>query len=92
MPLSPMADHQVGALNLGIAGPVLDLGGGGQLTSGFDALHQQWFQHRAAGIDTSGVACRTRADDQHPNVTCFGHFIPRGRRYLTEDIDTAALG
>ncbi len=66
-------DHQVRALNLGVAGPVLDLRGDRQLAAGLDALDQDRFQHGAAGIDAGGIAGRARADDQDLAVTCLGH-------------------
>ena len=67
------ADHQVRTLHLGIAGPVLDFGGGGQLATRLHALNKDRFQHGAAGINTRRVAGRTGPDDQNFCMSCFGH-------------------
>ena len=66
-------DHQVGALNLGIAGPVLDLCRGGQLAARLDPLHQNRLKHGAAGIDGGGIARRAGADDQNLGLLRAGH-------------------
>ena len=67
------ADHQVRTLHFGIAGPVLDFGGGGQLATRLHALHEDRLEHGAARIDTSGVAGRAGADDQNLGMACVGH-------------------
>ena len=57
--------HEPGALDhIGEARIVLDVGGGGQLTAGLDALDQHRFEHGASGIDRRRVARRSRADDE----------------------------
>ncbi len=67
------ADHQVGPHNAFVAGPVFDIGGCGQLATGFDALHQNGREHRAAGVDAGGVTCWAGADDQDAGVASVGH-------------------
>ncbi len=57
-------DHQVGALYLGVAGPVFNLCCDGQLAAWLDALDQHRFQHRAAGIDGGGIAGGAGADNE----------------------------
>ncbi len=61
--------HQVRPLNLCVAGPILDLGGGGQLPARFQSLYQNRIQHGTAGIDSGGIARRAGADDQNLGVT-----------------------
>ena len=66
-------DHQVGTLDFGVAGPVFDFGGRGQLPARFNALHKQGFQHGARSIDASGVTCGAGADDQNFGVASDRH-------------------
>ena len=66
-------DHQLGALHLGMAGPVLDLGGGGQLATRLEPLHEDRFEHGTRGVDAGGVAGRAGADDQDLGVAGIGH-------------------
>ncbi len=65
--------HQVGALDLGVAGPVLDLGGDGELAPGLDALDQDRLEHGARAVDRRGVAGWPRADDEQAGVAGLGH-------------------
>ena len=66
-------DHQVGALHLGIAGPVFNFGGRGQLTTRFDPLHEHRLQHGAGRIDGGGISGGTGTDDQDRRMTGLGH-------------------
>ena len=66
-------DHQFRALGFDDARPVFHFGCDGQLPARLDALHQQGFQHRAAGIDRSGVTGRAGADNQDAGVAGIGH-------------------
>ena len=66
-------DHQIGALDLAVAGPIFNLGRGGQLPARFDALYKDRVQHRAAGIDTGSISSRAGADDQKLGFASFGH-------------------
>ena len=72
-------DHQLGALDLGLAGPVLDLGRDGQLSAGLHALDQHRLQHGAGGIDGGGVTRRARSHDQKFHMAAFGHLAPLSR-------------
>ena len=57
--------HEPGALDhIGEARIVLDVGGGGELAAGLDALDQHRLEHGAGGIDRRRVARRSRPDDE----------------------------
>ena len=56
--------HQVRTHHTGITGPVFHICGDRQLPTGLDALNQNRFQHRAAGIDAGGITGGAGADDQ----------------------------
>ena len=66
-------DHELGALRLDDARPVLDLGRDGQLPARLDPLQQHRVQERARGIDGGGVARRAGTDDQDAGGTGVGH-------------------
>ena len=59
--------HQRGSEDRGLAGPVFDVAGDGQLTAGLEALDHDGREIGAGGIDRSRIAGRTGSDDQ-----CFG--------------------
>ena len=64
--------HERGALDLDVAGPVLHLGGDGELAAGLDALHEDRREHGARAIDRGGVARRAGADDEQAGMACGG--------------------
>ena len=63
--------HQIGAHHHGFARPILHFGGDGQLAARLQALDQHRVQQGARGIDGSGIAGRTRTDNQNLGMT--GH-------------------
>ncbi len=67
--LEPHLLHQPRALDhVGEAGIVLDVGGGGHLAAGVDALDKERLHHGARGVDARGVAGGARADDDQFGV------------------------
>ena len=79
--------HEPGPLDhIGEARVVLDVGCGGQLTAGFDALDQHRFEHGASGIDRRRVARRSRPDDEDFDVGGFRH------RLVRPSVETGAEG
>ena len=71
--------HEPGALDdIGEAGVVLDIGGGGHLAAGLDALHQYRMQARAGGVDRRRIPRGPGPDDQNPATVHLAHLvIPR---------------
>ena len=56
--------HQIGAENpVAVAGKILDHRGQHELTAGFDALDEEWFEVGAGGVERRGQAGRARSDD-----------------------------
>jgi len=79
MALKPF--HQLGALHaIGIGGPVINLGGGGQLAAHRHPGDQRRFQVGARGIDRGGIAGRTRSQDQQAVVLGSHQSSSSGRR------------
>ena len=68
--------HQLGSLHLRVAGPVLHLGRDGQLPARLHPLHEDRLEHRARGVDGSGIACGAGADDQNLGVPRLAHDVP----------------
>ena len=73
------AGHEVGAHDGGVAGPVLDVGGDGELAAGLEPLDQHRVEHRARGVDGRRVARRARADDQDLDAAGLGRGVGHGR-------------
>ena len=66
--------HQLRALNAHrIAGPVLDVGGGHQLTALLNTGDQHRLQIGAGGIDRSAVTGRAGTNDQDASMLRKGH-------------------
>ena len=56
--------HQPGALDdVAEAGIILDVGGGGELAAGLDALDDDRREAGAGGVDGGGIAGRAGAED-----------------------------
>jgi hypothetical protein len=63
--MSQHAIHEFGSLQpLDITGPVVDVGGGHELTTLFDTGNDDGIEVRTCSIDRRGVAGRSRAQDQ----------------------------
>ena len=68
------AFHQVGTLQVvGIAGPVLDLRGGHELTALLEAGHHHRTEICAGSVDRGRVTGGARAEDQQAAVLGFAH-------------------
>ena len=66
--------HELRALNaVVVAGPVVDVGGGGELSTGLDAGHHNRVQVCTGGVDGSGIASGARAQNQKTAVFGFTH-------------------
>ena len=66
--------HQVGALHaVHIGRPVVHLGGGHQLPALGNAGDQQGFEVGAGCVNSGGIACRARAEDQDLCMLGVGH-------------------
>jgi hypothetical protein len=56
-----------------IARPVVDFGGGGQLTASLHAGDQQWLEVGTGGIDRGAVTGRAGTENNHSRMTDFRH-------------------
>ncbi len=66
--------HQIRALQaFHITGPVIDIGGGGELTAHLHSGNQQWLEVGPCSIYSSAVASRARAQNDQTGVACFRH-------------------
>ena len=58
---------------LGIAGPVLNLGGGHELAADGIAGHEEWGSIGAARVDGGAVTGRARSEDEEAGVAGIRH-------------------
>ena len=66
--------HQFRALDpQGIAGPIVDVGGGGQLATHFDPCNQRRFEVRAGRVQRRGIPGWAGAEHDQPMVERFTH-------------------
>ena len=66
--------HQIRALQtFHVTRPVIDVSGGGQLTTHLHTGDQQWLQVGPRCIDSCAVASRARAQDNQTGMACFRH-------------------
>ncbi|MNZ62445.1 hypothetical protein D3C78_805660 [compost metagenome] len=70
-----------------VARPVVDFGGGGQLTAGLHAGDQQWLEVGTGGIDRSAVTGRAGTENNHSRMTDFRHdlLLLTGPEYLARN-------
>ncbi len=73
--------HEPRALDdVGKAGVIFDIRGGGQLTAGFDALDQDRIEHGAGGVNRRRIASRPGANDDEFGVGGFAQRLTRQLR------------